>query len=213
MSLGSFRGPDDIVQRLRSLPIKTHWAGFESDTNKMQQAGWIVSALQDVASMQMQLAFSREGGQFNSGTPNKLRGISSRIPYDFIRQSGMYGYYDREEIVMEIQAIGSRVHMHEHGGVDRAVKFHPIDATPQMWSGRITSLDDWGHFVPAGNVDRLETVVMPHDESVEELLARILDKQQSAKVARATAQYYDEKDSGLLVPRVCAKIIQLNKAA
>lgn len=206
MSLSS----GDIATMLKSDPIKVHWAGFESDTCRMQQAGWTVSAWEDVRCMQMQLAFSRDGGRFNVGQPNVLKGISSRFSYDYRgRMAAMQGYGTyNTEVVAEIQAVGSRVHLHEHGGIDISSKFHPVDATPQMWSGKITGLDDYGHFVPKGNLAPQDIIVA--DESVEELLAKILKAQQPAKLERATSQYYDEK-AGLLVPKVHAKIVTLEE--
>lgn len=109
------------------------------------------------------------------------------------------------EMLANIQAVGSRVHIHHHGTLP---KFKPVSCEPQMWEGQITSLDDYAHFIPAGN-DRAEELVVAEPE-VEELLQRILDKQHGAKVQRATEAMYQERASGLLVPKVHAKIISLS---
>jgi hypothetical protein len=199
---------------LRSEPIKVHWAGFESNTHTMQQAGWKISAYEDVASMQMRLAFSRDGGRFNSGQPNQLRGISSYIPYDYRRRmDALHGNcryeLNHHEVVAEIQAVGSRVHLHEHNlKASIAEKFHPVDCTPQMWQGKISSLDDYAHFAPATH-ELTPADILVTEPDVEELLAKILSMQEPAKKARATQQYYEERESGLMVPKVHAKIISI----
>lgn len=188
-----------MVQRLQSIPIKVHWAGFESDTYKMQASGWSISAMEDVCSMQMRLAFARGGedrGEMNSRP--KLRGITSFIPYEYRRN--MDPYCEPIEVIAEIHAMGETIMIRE---IDRP-KFHPIDATPQLTTGKITCLDDLAHFVKAK-----PQLIVAEEPEVEELLAKILEMQTPAKVARATEAMYEERKSGLLVPKVHAQIISL----
>lgn len=209
MSIGDSRGSlgaGTYASMLKSLPIKVHWAGFESDTLKMQQNGWSVSAWEDVACMQMQLAFSKGGDQGSNGSPNQLRGISSKFDWQYLRNFQSWPTNGMPEVVAHIQAIGSRIHIHHHGDMP---KFRAVDCQPQMWEGKITSLDDYAHFIPAGN-DRVQDIIVAEPE-VEDLLARILEKQQPAKVARATEAMYEERASGLMVPKIHAKIISLSE--
>lgn len=171
----------------------------------MQRAGWKISAEEDIRCMLMRLAFARSGDPGSIGQPNELRGITSAFPFNYHQALRGYHYGEDEEVVAEIQAVGSRVHIHDHniGGVIPV--FRPVDCEPQVWQGKITSLDDMAHFMPAGS----EREIVVAEPEVEELLARILEKQQGAKIQRATEAMYEERKSGLLVPKVHAQIISL----
>lgn len=188
---------DPYRDPIMSRPITIRWAGWESDTHRLQQNGWEIAASQDVAAARMRIALRHQR--------YGLRGYTS--PLDLYRYRGP-GWDDevrRQGVYGEVRHMGSAINVIEHGLMD----FRPVDATPQLRPDRVTSLDDLAHF--AGAMVRTQQVVVP-EEDVNDLLLRILEKQQAAKTA-----YFDEqvrREGGLLQPhKFHAQIISLPRAA
>lgn len=148
-----------------SRPLRLHWAGWTADTYSLQRAGWSLSAHQDVASMTMQLAFRApgEGGY----------GVSSRVPWEYMRERDNFAPMD---LGADIR-FGRSVDFH----VTELPNFRAIDALPQMMERRRTSLEDFAHF--HSPLVRTQEIVIP-EESVEELMSRILKLQQPDRTER-----------------------------
>lgn len=185
---------------IKSRPVTIHWAGWETDTHKLQRAGWEVSAHEDVACTQMRIALRHQ--QFN------LRGYTAPINRDWDARYSSQWEVEAARLgtVGEVRHMGSAIYVIERELMD----FHPVDATPQLRTqDRQHSLDDLAHF--AGAMVRTQQIVVP-EEDVDTLLARILEKQQAAKTA-----YFQEQvrnAGGLLQPhKFHAQIISLPRAA
>lgn len=162
-----------------SRPIKLHWAGWETDTFRLQQCGWQLSADQDLAYNKMRIALRH--------ADLGMRAISQSINFNYHEALLDPRYIG--QAVIGIQAMAPDIHIHrrpimrEYGDVSN---FRAIDAAPQFNERLdIQSLDDFAHF--AAPLVRTQEIIVP-EESVDDLLARILDKQQSAKRA-----YFEDK--------------------
>lgn len=151
--------------RLMSRPLRLHWAGWTADTYSLQRAGWSISAEQHIQSMTMQLALRHpdKGGY----------GVSSRVPFDYM--------YERDSFApMDLGAdirFGRSIDFH----VTDLPSFRAVDALPQMMERRRVSLEDFAHFHTP--LVRTNEIVVP-EESVEELMERILKMQQPDRTAR-----------------------------
>jgi hypothetical protein len=82
-----------------------------------------------------------------------------------------------------VAAMGRDVRIHEHGRVDWM--FKEIDAMPQWSTETVRRLEDLAHF--AAPLVRCNEVIIP-DESVPELMERILKLQQPARTERIREQ-------------------------
>jgi len=152
-----------------SRPIRLHWAGWETDTYRLQQAGWSLSADQDIMSFRMRIAMRHEAAQ--------MRAISAPVDFDFHRNFSDPRYLDH--IVLPVQALGRDVSIHMHGAVEW--KFQPIDAQPQFIERKVSRLDDLVHFAPS--LARTQEIILPED-SVPDLLERIRKLQEPARIER-----------------------------
>lgn len=189
----------DFARRVISRPMRLHWAGWETTTSRLQQAGWEVSAEQDFSRNTLRMAVRHP--QWGA------MGITDLAEYDFYREayhSGpgqMSAPYDAH---MRVR-MGKEVNIHSM----EVPGFQPIDAMPQIVHSRITRLGDVACFAPSTALTA--PFVLP-EEDVDQLLARILEKQQAAKT-----DYFRDllAREGQILPRhkFHAQIISLPRAA
>lgn len=158
--------------RLLSRPLKVEWAGWETNTYRLQQAGWKLSAEQDVYQNRMRLAMQHE--RMN------LYAMSRVTDFEYERYA-MDRSFDFPMIVM--QAMGREVFIQEHGRIDWG--FNAIDAKPCLADRKITRIEDLAHF--AAPLVRCNEVIIP-EESVPELMQKILKLQQPARTERIREQ-------------------------
>lgn len=152
--------------RLLSQPIRIHWAGWETNTLALQQAGWSLSAEQDMMRQQLRVAMRHEG--------YGVRGLTGGIDFDYRSMSKREHEYLRH-VVLPAQ-LASRFQINT---MERFPSmFQPIDALPQISTAQRMSLDDYAHFaVPLATT---REIIVP-EPSVSDLLARILEMQEPAK--------------------------------
>lgn len=157
-----------------SRPLQVEWAGWRTDTFKLQAAGWSLSANQDVYERRMRIAMEHKQLQ--------MRAISFGFDFDYFHIQNFRGHPDDylSGLSIPMHVLGSEVHIHEQGTIDWAA-FQPVDATPSFISHRIGKIQDFVHFAPA-QVKTKELIVP--QENVEELLAKILDMQNPARMER-----------------------------
>lgn len=160
--------------RLLSRPLKILWAGWESDTYQLQKAGWKLSAYQDIRGNRLQLAF--EHGHRGQA----MRAITSVIPFQYERTIDDVRYISDMPSLHVEQAIGGEVWITQHGSVD-FYHFQAIDAEPRLTARKVTRLEDLAHF--ASPLIRTNEIIIP-EESVPDLLERILKLQQPARTDR-----------------------------
>lgn len=156
--------------RLLSRPLRVHWAGWETNTSHLQAAGWKLSAFQDIRGSRLQLALRHEGVG--------IEGITQPIDYRFEQALDMRERQYVESLVLNVQGmLGEHVMLR----MSAEVEFSPIDAAPRYTAERITRLEDLAHF--AGSLIRTNEIIVP-EETVPELMERILKLQQPARLAR-----------------------------
>lgn len=165
--------------RILSRPVRLYWAGWETDTLRLQTAGWDLSAEQDVERNGMRVAFRHRR--------HDVRGITEAV--DFPYWGSATDQVTWRPPMLHVEHIANRLWI-RHVGIDR-VSFASIDAKPQLqadWT--MTSLDDLAHFAPAQASQQL---ILPQEEGVPELLARIVDMQSGARLERFRREIQEQR--------------------
>ena len=116
--------------RLLSRPCRVIFAGWESTTTQLQQAGWQLSAEQNFNVMTVRIALRFE--------PARLFMIAEAQPWQFLRDS---------EEVPEFHIRHAATDMHIHL-TERSFDFRPFDAAPQIAATQCQSIEDFGIFAP-----------------------------------------------------------------
>jgi hypothetical protein len=184
--------------RLLSRPLRVHWAGWDTDTYRLQAAGWKLSAYQDIRGSRIQLALQHSG--------MRIEGITDQLDYRYEQALDLRerGYVD--SIVLKVQCmLGETVQLHQVGSIENL--WSPIDAEPRYTAETITRLEDLAHF--AGPLIRTNEIIVP-EESVPELLERILKLQQPARLDRIKEELRGERRPE---QHFHAQIISLRKTA
>lgn len=139
------------------------WAGWESDTYRLQEAGWQLSAEQDITSLRCRFAFKH---------PNfRIYGLSNLINY-----AEFYDSYSQDKGIFRqlpplvIQYMASRMEIILY---ENFKNFQPIDAQPSIITEEKKNIEDFMIFRPIGNTKEL--IVTP--QQVPELLDLIIAKQ------------------------------------
>lgn len=158
--------------RLLSRPLRIEWAGWETNTYRLQQAGWKLSAEQDYYQNRMRLAMHHE--RMNLYAMSRM----SEFEYELAARNREY-----ELPMIVMQAMGREVFIQEHGSIDWG--FNAIDAKPCFTDRKITRIEDLAHF--AAPLVRCNEVIIP-EESVPKLMERILELQQPARTDRIKEQ-------------------------
>lgn len=156
-----------------SMPVRLHWAGWESDTYRLQQAGWSFSAEQDVYRGAMRIAMRHEGCQ--------VYGMTDLVDWDYM--SARYGDFRPRDITLPVRHMASRMNATIHQMGD--FSFAPIDTKPQMMMGERRDIEDFAHF--AAPLARTREIILP-EETVPDLMERILKLQEPGR-----QEYYKEK--------------------
>lgn len=150
-------------------PIRLHWCGWESDTRRLSQAGWDISAHQgfDERMLQLTVRYPRENYPvYGMGTPIEYN-YSDRFYHEFHRGPLRQ---DRHMIQMEMQL----AHQIQFRGYNTP-EFYPVDPEPSMlMEPEIRNIEDlaWFRTLP----DRREDLIIT-PPTMQELMQTILDKQ------------------------------------
>jgi hypothetical protein len=182
--------------RLLSKPVKVHWLGWETDTYRLQQAGWELSMDQDYCGRRMRMVCRHQSehfiGQTNDIPMELARGPYEDIPYHHIWQ---------------MSHLGREIRVHERGPISAYANFKAVDAKPQLNFERVTSLEDLVPFAGAPIV-RNQALILP-EATVDDLLKEILDRQEDAKMAYFEDLVQREGDAERAPPKFHAQIISL----
>lgn len=200
---GAMARSDDpffLGSRVRSRPIRLHWAGWETTTDRLQNAGWEVSAQQDFARMRMQLALRHE----QLGVQAITQGYSEWDFREGSLRSGPSHLAHPDDRVMHLH-MAREIRMH-----GQTTDWAAVDCSPTIQHDtRIERLEDFAHFAPMKSL--AAPFVLP-EADVDQLLAIILEKQQKAKT-----DYFRDmvRKEGAILPAhtMSAQIIALREAA
>jgi hypothetical protein len=167
--------------RILSRPLRVHWAGWETDTYRLQKCGWKISAYQDIRGSRLQMAFQHAGAG--------IEGITAELPYQYERALDMRESAYVDGMVLQVQRmLGETVMIHQMGDV--SAMWSSVDAEPRYTQATITRLEDLAHF--AGPLIRTNEIIVP-EESIPELLERILKLQQPARIDRIKEELRGER--------------------
>jgi hypothetical protein len=167
---------DPIFPRLISRPVRVHWMGWETDTYKLQQAGWQISAEQSVERRTLRMCIKHRDAD--------MVGLSCHM--DMYHFNDRYNHPDNlygrvtETAICEMRHMARDITVHDrHAFLD----FKAIDAEPRIMmepQGR-WSLKDLLPFAEAPLV-RTKALILP-EAQVDDLLAAILERQADARTA------------------------------
>lgn len=152
-----------------SRPRPVYWAGWESNTHRLQQAGWQFAAEEDFTDFRTRIIMRHE--------PLRMHAISEFQETDFIRAREDMRYA-REGMPFHVNYMASHFQVMLNGGFDPGA-FRPVDMQPQIVTAReIKDIEDLSLFAaPMARTN--EVIVDPH--SVPELMNRILELQEPGR--------------------------------
>jgi hypothetical protein len=152
---------------LASQPMRIHFAGWETDTYRLQQNGWQLSASQDPYNDSIQVAFQH--------AEYRMRGVTNRIRrYDMMDRYS-YNQFSTHKDTIDVAAFLASDFVSTRTNILPMESFKPIDAEPQFMEMRQMMSQNM-FFAP--NLARTQELIVP-EQSVDDLLNMILDKQAS----------------------------------
>lgn len=191
-------GPGDgSTPRWLAKPVPVHWLGWETDTYRLQQAGWQLCMDQCPRLMSMRMVVKHPTAGF-MGQTNDIPMMLAREPHYM---------EDAPKHIWQMTTLGRSVMIHEHGPVSAYANFKAVDAMPRLEFNKVTCLEDLVPFPPAPIV-RNQALILP-EATVDDLLKEILDRQQDAKMAYFEDLVQREGDAERAPPKFHAQIISL----
>lgn len=125
-------------QTIKNPIFKIEWAGWESDTLRLQNNGWEISVEQDVAYRRMRFAIRND--RF------RIYGVSTMIDeLDYMDMTNRHYY--TEFPTVRVQHMASKFEVIIQADFS---KFEPIDATPMFSTQERKSLEDFKIFRQIG---------------------------------------------------------------
>lgn len=188
----------------RRLPVKLHWAGWETDTLRLQAAGWQLSAEQDCQRDAMRIGLQH--------TRHDCQGITRPCRFDY-SSAIRHRDYVRGMAPLEVM-IGHKAFVRDvqvarvAGGGLHDPRWQAINGDPRHGLDMFTDvpLADFCYFQPIAG----DELVVP-EESVGDLLARIVDMQSGARLERFREEVRIERSKRSLIVPHC-QIVSLRAA-
>lgn len=154
------------LQRLFSPIIKVHWAGWESDTYRLQQAGWSISAHQDPHRAQLQIAIKHPA--------YRVYGLSDAIDVRYmetqVKGNASFDYLRGLIIPFRYMSNDLRVICNDLN----IGEFSPVDTKPQIMTMQERSIDDFKIFKES--ICRTDEIIV-EPAKVSEILKQIIGAQ------------------------------------
>lgn len=170
--------------------LKVHWAGWESNTLRLQKAGWQCSVEEDPMYRSIRIAIKHPAF--------KMYGISNSIQYD--RKLVFESYIKHITIPIHYMASEMRIQI-----MSDLSAFRPIDAEPQFIETEMKSIKDYKMFRPLENIP--EIIVEP--PTVSELLDKIIEYQSPKMVELRKRMLQEKRKEELGLKQIHAQIISL----
>lgn len=152
-----------IDERFLSPPCRVLFAGWETTTTKLQQAGWQLAAEQVMYDHRVRIAMRH--------APSGLYMVSESVDYGFAPR-----YTDRFQSfgtdpwaapTFVVRHVGSNITVQI---VDNLANFSPIDAAPQLVCAEVKGIEKFNLF--ATPLTRTEEIIV-EPETVSELMEKI----------------------------------------
>ncbi len=156
---------------------KVYFAGFESDTYRLQRSGWSVSARQQISTyssgFDISLVLKHEAAN--------LYALSNRVSLDYGMLHNMYEVANH--LIFHLQQVSSSMYVQTMNGIPGSLEkyyneFNPISCVPEYTNERIC-LSNLNIFKPL--VETKEIVLGP--KTVNEALEYVLKLQEPEQVA------------------------------
>lgn len=126
----------ELDHRIINRPIPVRWGGWETDTYRLMEDGWVLSAYQDVHYNKMQLAMKHP--KLN------VQGISMLADFDY--EALLNGHTFTVPFFLKFKSFAEQVHVHTAGNIS-VNEFRPIDARPTYEAKHsISRLEDLANF-------------------------------------------------------------------
>jgi hypothetical protein len=140
-----------VEYRVLSEPAVVWWAGFRSDTLRLQQAGWEIAAEEDVAYNCIRLILRHQN--------MRLYALTNEVEYNY--RALMVDPGCRSALEFNVVAAAPKFEVHRFAGIGPVEfeNFRQIDAQPQVAQNvEIKSLDDFRIF--ATPLTRTEEIIV-----------------------------------------------------
>ncbi len=173
--------------RMLSQPHRVIFAGFESTTTRLQQAGWQLSAEQLMDRMSVRLALKLQMAG--------LYMVAEQQDCDFYNRR-------HEPMTFHIKHCSSNMVIQM---METVFNFKPIDAYPQMTESPRKSIEDFGIFAPL--LARTEEIII-EPQSVAECL-ELIKKMQAPELAAIRKRNSDESNRPIQRQTFHAQILSL----
>lgn len=164
-----------VERRVLSRPAEVWWAGFRSDTYRLQQAGWELAADEDVIEGRVRLMLRHRD--------MRLYALSSHTQYDYYKRLSTY---QEAQLVFQVVCAAPKIEISRVAGIGPMSfeNFKQLDAQPQFMESEIKSLDDMKIF--ATPLVRTEELIV-EQQTVAHMLEQIR-KMQAPEQSRIRAQ-------------------------
>lgn len=146
-------------RHILSKPIKIRWAGWESNTLSLQNAGWEISAQEMIGSYKLRIAIRN--------TKLRAQGISDEINFDYFEYRD-FPYMDVGIMSMDLS---------QNIVVTRPISadiFEAVDARPMYTDNKLT-LDDFAYFK---KVNHNVQDIFLKEASMQDILQLALERQE-----------------------------------
>ena len=184
-------------RRIISQPHRVFWAGFETTTTRLQQAGWNLSAEEDFRRGAIRLAMKHE--------PLKLYGVSEPVEHYYGGRT-MF----EEPLLFRVRYMSSRLDVVIN---DNLMNFSPIDAYPQTMTIERKSIEDFKIF--AAPLARTEEIIVdPNDvQAMLDHIRKLQAPEQADIRARNAARERRERYEAVPQQQFHAQILSFARAA
>lgn len=167
----------EVKYRVLSEPAEVWWAGFRSDTYRLQQQGWQIAAEEDVMRDRIQLLLKHR--------VMKLYALTDASEYRFRAQQ-----HERQQPVFQVVMAAPHFQV-QQCNVDFAA-FREIDAKPQvLHAPEIRSIEDFRIF--ATPLVRTEEIIV-EPQTVSAMLEQIRRMQAPEQVRIRAQQRLERRD-------------------
>lgn len=151
-----------------SQPVRLRWLGWESNTFALQEAGWEVSARQNLEYQKMQLAFRHKEMQ--------MHGLSDYLDFDYFQKRNiLYPVSDINQMPTFGCNIANNIVIQIQSTPPMSESFNPIDARPIYSEFESCNLDTIAHF---RKIETGENEIFLKRASMDDILNMALSKQE-----------------------------------
>ena len=152
--------------RFVNRPIKLWWGGWETDTFKLGQEGWQISAEQDIYRRKMRIAINHPKLQVQSITEME------DFMYEQFLHNDMYRGITLP-VMLRFKTMASEIYVDT---IETGTSMSAVDFRPQMIENKVRSLGDIANFQTIVEVPKNEIYLK--EANINQILEMALQKQE-----------------------------------